>query len=231
MNRAMLFFSGELPPMPPRTRPNFEIESRLRRDGQWPIAGVDEVGRGPLAGPVAAAAVILDPDRLPDGLDDSKAMSPKAREAAFERIMSQARAVSLAFVPASEIDATDIRTAALLAMARAVAGLALRPAHVLVDGRDLPRLPCSGRAIVKGDATSLSIAAASIVAKVARDAAMRGLAELYPAYGFETNAGYGAPRHLEALAQFGPTPYHRLSFSPLRARRARPVPFCGDPVE
>lgn len=200
-----------------KPRPGYEIETRLRREGLWPVAGVDEVGRGPLAGPVAAAAVILDPDRLPDGLDDSKAMSPKARESAFERILSNALAVSLAFVPASEIDASDIRRATLIAMARAVAGLSLPPVYVLVDGRDLPQLPCPGQAIVKGDAMCLSIAAASIVAKVARDAAMARLAELYPAYGFETNVGYGVRRHLEALAKFGPTPYHRMSFSPLRA--------------
>jgi ribonuclease HII len=198
--------------------PNFDIERQLQRDGLWPVAGVDEVGRGPLAGPVAAAAVILDPDRLPDGLDDSKALTAKAREAAFDAIMASALAIGVAFVPAADIDATDIRKAALAAMARAVAALALTPTYALIDGRDLPALPCPGRAIVKGDATALSIAAASIVAKVARDGMMRRLAALYPAYGFETNAGYGSKRHLDALAQLGPTPFHRMSFAPLRAR-------------
>jgi len=182
-----------------KPRPHFEIESGLRAGGVWPIAGVDEVGRGPLAGPVAAAAVILDPLRLPEGVDDSKALSARARETAFEAIMASALAVGVAFVPAAEIDATDIRKAALAAMSRAVAGLALPPAYALVDGRDLPALPCEGRAIVKGDTTSLSIAAAAIVAKVARDRMMRRLAALYPQYGFETNAGYGSRRHLEAL--------------------------------
>lgn len=198
--------------------PDFSRERALRRRGLWPVAGVDEVGRGPLAGPVAAAAVILDPRRLPEGVNDSKALSRKAREEAFHSILQRALAVSVAFVPAEEIDATDIRKAALSAMAQAVAALALRPAHVLVDGRDLPPLDCPGEGLVKGDALSLSIAAASIVAKVARDGALRRLGALYPAYGFETNAGYAAARHLEALAALGPTPFHRMSFSPLKDR-------------
>jgi ribonuclease HII len=212
-----------------RSLPDFSIEARLRLENIWPVAGVDEVGRGPLAGPVCAAAVILDPDRIPDGLNDSKALSAKARETAFERIAASALALSVAFASPAEIDDIDIRRASLRAMTRAVAGLALEPAHVLVDGRDLPALACPGDAIVKGDATSLSIAAASIVAKVVRDDLMRGLAEKFPDYGFESNAGYGAKRHKEALARLGPTPHHRLSFKPcaeaarlrLNARRAR----------
>jgi ribonuclease HII len=196
--------------------PDFRIEGRLHRQGVWPVAGVDEVGRGPLAGPVAAAAVILDPRKLPRGLDDSKALTPAAREDAFERIMSSALAVSVAFVTAAEIDAINIRQASLAAMARAVAGLARAPAFVLVDGCDPPRLACPCRAIVKGDAAALSISAASIVAKVSRDAMMRRLAALYPAYGFETNVGYAAKRHLDALREVGPSPAHRMSFSPLR---------------
>jgi ribonuclease HII len=196
--------------------PDFRLESRLRRQGVWPVAGVDEVGRGPLAGPVAAAAVILDPRRLPRGLNDSKALTQKEREAAFEDIMAQACAVSVAFVTAAEIDAINIRQASLAAMARAVSTLSHAPAFVLVDGSDPPRLPCPCRAIVKGDGLALSIAAASIVAKVARDAMMRRLGEIYPDYGFETNAGYAVKRHLDALRANGPTPAHRLSFSPLR---------------
>ncbi|MCC3245871.1 ribonuclease HII [Methylocystis sp. WRRC1] len=196
--------------------PDFRLEGRLRRQGVWPVAGVDEVGRGPLAGPVAAAAVILDPARLPLGVNDSKALGPREREAAFERILSTAQAVSVAFVTPSEIDAMNIRQASLAAMARAVAGLSLSPAFVLVDGRDPPPLTCHCRAIVKGDALALSIAAASIVAKVARDGMMRRLAAAYPDYGFETNAGYGARRHLDALERIGPTPAHRFSFAPLR---------------
>jgi ribonuclease HII len=196
--------------------PDFRLEARLFRQGVWPVAGVDEVGRGPLAGPVAAAAVILDPGNLPRGLDDSKALTQKEREDAFERIMAQALAVSVAFVTPAEIDAINIRQASLAAMARAVASLSRAPAFVLVDGSDPPRLSCPCRAIVKGDAVALSISAASIVAKVARDAMMRRLGALYPAYGFETNVGYAAKRHLEALREVGPSPAHRMSFSPLR---------------
>ncbi|PPD45029.1 MAG: ribonuclease HII [Methylocystis sp.] len=196
--------------------PDFRLESRLRRQGAWPVAGVDEVGRGPLAGPVAAAAVILDPARLPIGVDDSKALNHKLRELAFERIMASALAVGVAFVTPMEIDAMNIRQASLAAMRRAVASLSLAPAFVLVDGSDPPDLPYQCRAIVKGDATALSIAAASIVAKVARDAMMRRLGAIYPDYGFETNVGYAAQRHLDALRRNGPTPAHRLSFSPLR---------------
>jgi ribonuclease HII len=196
--------------------PDFRLEARLRRQGIWPVAGVDEVGRGPLAGPVAAAAVILDPAHLPVGLDDSKALSQKQREAAFERIMACALAVGVAFVTPAEIDATNIRRATLAAMSRAVDGLSLAPAFALVDGSDPPRLRCPCRTIVKGDACALSISAASIVAKVARDGMMRRLGAFYPEYGFETNVGYGAPRHLDALREIGPTPAHRLSFAPMR---------------
>lgn len=199
--------------------PDFRIESRLRRQGVWPVAGVDEVGRGPLAGPVAAAAVILDPKRLPVGLDDSKALTQKQREEAFERIMAQAVAVSVAFVTPAEIDVMNIRRASLAAMMRAVAGLSHAPSYVLVDGSDPPSLECPCRAIVKGDASTLSIAAASIVAKVSRDAMMRRLAAQFPQYGFETNVGYAAARHLAALRDHGPTPVHRMSFSPLSDRR------------
>lgn len=196
--------------------PDFRLEARLHRQGVWPVAGVDEVGRGPLAGPVTAAAVILDPKKLPRGLDDSKKLTQKQREDAFEQIMAQAFAVSVAFVTPAEIDAINIRQASLAAMVRAVAGLSRAPAFVLVDGSDPPRLACPCRAIVKGDALALSISAASIVAKVARDAMMRRLGALYPAYGFETNVGYAAKRHLDALRDVGPSPVHRMSFSPLR---------------
>ncbi len=201
-----------------RGGPNFQRESLLRRQGVWPVAGVDEVGRGPLAGPVAAAAVILNPVDLPKGLDDSKALSAADRADAFEVILQKALCVSVAFVTAAEIDAINIRRASLAAMARAVAGLSQAPAYVLVDGRDLPPIDRPCRAITKGDASTMSIAAASIVAKVTRDAMMRRLAAAYPEYGFETNAGYAVQRHLEALSNYGPTPLHRFSFSPLRER-------------
>lgn len=204
--------------------PDFSFEEDLRKRGLWPVAGVDEVGRGPLAGPVAAAAVILHPDDLPAGIDDSKALTGRKREALFEQILGRARAVSVAFVTASEIDRINIRQAALLAMTRAVTGLALPPAYTLVDGRDLPPLACPARAIIKGDAQCLSIAAASIVAKVTRDALMRRLAEIYPDYGFETNAGYGAAHHLDALRRIGPSPFHRMSFAPLAKTSSKPKP-------
>ena len=198
------------------SRPDFQHELGFRRRGLWPVAGVDEVGRGPLAGPVVAAAVILDPDNLPAGVNDSKALSVKQREAAFENIMTSARAVGLASVTASEIDRLNIRQASLAAMARAVDALVLTPGYVLVDGRDRPPLSCPSSPIVKGDSISLSIAAASIVAKVMRDALMRRLATLYPEYGFETNVGYASKQHLNALDIHGPTPLHRFSFAPLR---------------
>lgn len=200
--------------------PDFQHEIDLRRRGLWPVAGVDEVGRGPLAGPVVAAAVILDPENLPAGVNDSKALSAKQRDAAFENIMMTALAVGVASVTATEIDRLNIRQASLAAMARAVGALALTPAYVLVDGRDRPPLSCPSSPIIKGDSISLSIAAASIVAKVSRDGMMRQLAMHYPDYGFETNAGYAAKRHLAALATLGPTPLHRFSFAPLSRRNA-----------
>lgn len=202
--------------------PHFQIEADCLRRGEWPVAGVDEVGRGPLAGSVAAAAVILDPDRLPEGVDDSKALSAKAREAAFARIFDSALSIGVAFASVEEIERLDIRQACLLAMTRAVAALDVAPRFVLVDGNDPPPLACPTRTIVKGDALSLSIAAASIVAKVMRDRQMRRLAAHYPQYGFETNAGYGVKAHLAALAAHGPTPFHRMTFSPLRAVAAPP---------
>ncbi len=209
-------------PDPTRHAPNFSAEEALLRGGASPVAGVDEVGRGPLAGPVCAAAVILDPENIPEGLNDSKAMTGKAREAAFGRICQSALAVSYAFVTAAEIDEINIHRAVLLAMERAVEALFIEPSHVLVDGRFLPRLPCPGTAIIKGNSSSLSIAAASIVAKVARDALMRRLGEEYPDFGFAENAGYGVPRHLAALKALGPTPHHRMSFAPLSAKPRKP---------
>ena len=160
------------------------------------IAGVDEVGRGALAGPVAAAAVILDPDDLPDGIDDSKALSARRRGEVFAAIMAKARAVALATASAGEIDALNIRGATLLAMRRAVGALAIPASFVLIDGRDIPAgLGCPAEALVKGDALSLSIAAASIVAKVTRDAMMARLDAHYPDYGFAWHVGYGTAQH------------------------------------
>lgn len=204
------------------TKPHFRRERTILRQGVSPIAGVDEAGRGPLAGPVAAAAVILDPARIPKGLNDSKLLAPDAREALFEVIVRQAQALSVAFASAAEIDVVNIRQATFLAMRRALAGLATTPAYVLVDGNDLPpRLVCAGETLIKGDASSASIAAASIVAKVARDRLMRRLCALHPQYGFSRHVGYGTRAHLAALAQHGPCHVHRMTFAPLRALLAR----------
>jgi ribonuclease HII len=181
------------------------------------IAGVDEVGRGPLAGPVVAAAVILPADFTLDGIADSKSLGAKRREELAETIRRHC-AVGLASLPAPEIDRLNIRVASLEAMRRAVLALPLRPDAALIDGRDVPpNLSCPGEAIVKGDATIAAIAAASIVAKVARDAMMREAGRLYAGYGFEKHMGYPAPAHLSALREKGLTPLHRLSFGPCRA--------------
>jgi ribonuclease HII len=193
--------------------PDFRIERRLLREGLGPVAGVDEVGRGPLAGPVAVAAVILNPRDLPAGVDDSKALSAARREALFEIILAKAASVSLAFASVEEIDALNIRGATLAAMARAVNGLALRPAVALVDGRDEPPgCACPARPIIGGDATCLSIAAASIIAKVARDRLMTRLDAHYPDYGFARHAGYATSVHVAAIARCGMSPFHRLTF-------------------
>jgi ribonuclease HII len=195
---------------------HFELECALIAQGVWPIAGVDEVGRGPLAGPVCVAAVILDPGNLPQGLDDSKKLSASRREALSVEIFARALAVSVALAPAAEIDAVNIRRATLKAMARAARALAVAPQFVLVDGRDLPELSCPGRAVIKGDASSLSIAAASIVAKVARDQLMARLDRLHPGYGFADHAGYPTAAHRAALQQLGPCREHRRSYAPVR---------------
>ena len=180
------------------------------------VAGVDEVGRGPLAGPVVVAAVILDPDTMPEGLADSKTLPPARRETVASAIFEKALAISIASSSAATIDRVNIREATLAAMARAVRGLSLVPAHVLVDGRD--RVPgiegCE--AIIRGDASEACIAAASIIAKVTRDCLMQRLHLAHDVYGFGDHAGYGTPRHLAALAEHGPCAHHRFSFAPLK---------------
>jgi ribonuclease HII len=209
------------PPVPraPRTPPGFSREAALVADGAGPVAGCDEVGRGPLAGPVVAAAVILDPARLPPGLDDSKKLTPAQRETAFAAILDAALAVSIASQSAAAIDRLNIRAASLLAMRRAVEGLTVAPGHVLVDGRDVPAgLPCPATALVGGDALSASIAAASIIAKVLRDRMMAEADALFPGYGFSAHAGYPTPAHKAAIAALGPCPLHRMSFRPLSGR-------------
>ena len=179
------------------------------------IAGVDEVGRGPLAGPVVAAAVVLDPERIPDGIADSKALDAEDRRRIYERILAVAR-VGIGVADVVRIDADNILNAALWAMAQAVARLDCAPKLVLIDGNKAPTIDFPTRTIVQGDARCLSIAAASIVAKVARDAMMTELARSFPHYGFDRHKGYGTPEHQAAIARYGVTPHHRRSFRPVQ---------------
>ncbi|WP_292899727.1 ribonuclease HII [Nitratireductor sp.] len=199
-------------------RPDFQMEAALLREGLAPVAGLDEAGRGPLAGPVVAAAVILDANRLPDGLDDSKRLPAEARDRLFEAIIEMAVSVSVASICAANIDRSDILRASLEAMRRAAAGLCVTPLFALADGRDVPPgLCCPARAVVKGDQRSQSIAAASIVAKVTRDRMMMRAGGVAPAYGFEAHMGYGTKRHRSALTEHGAVSrLHRMSFAPLR---------------
>ena len=195
--------------------PDYSFEESWHARGYANVAGVDEVGRGPLAGPVFAAAVVLDPARVPDGLNDSKQITAK-RRAALALELPDVALVSIAEASVAEIDALNIRQATFLAMRRAVDGLQITPDAVLVDGRDVPQgLSCPGEAVIKGDARSLSIAAASIVAKEARDALMRQLDAEHPGYGWANNAGYPTKAHREALLSLGMTPHHRRSFKPV----------------
>ena len=203
------------PVSPEQSVPDFAHEARLHAQGFELVAGVDEVGRGPLAGPVVAAAVILDPDHLPDGLNDSKKLTASVRERLFTEIMRHAH-VAIASIPAARIDVINIRQATFEAMAGAVNGLAVRADFALIDGRDVPPVPCPAEALIGGDRRSLSIAAASIIAKVTRDRMMTLLAQTYPDYGFEKHMGYGTAKHLKALDLHGPTPLHRMSFAPLK---------------
>ena len=185
-----------------------------------PVFGVDEVGRGPLAGPVVAAAACLSPDSVPEGLGDSKRVPERQRQ----RIAAALRHVAVAEASVDEIDRLNILRASHLAMQRAVAALADRlgpPAMVLVDGNLLPHLAFPARAIVKGDATVAAIAAAAIAAKVSRDARMSALDADFPGYGWASNKGYGSAAHLAALARLGPTPHHRRSFAPVKALIAK----------
>ncbi len=186
------------------------------RRGIWPVAGCDEAGRGPLAGPVVAAAVVLDPDRIPRGLDDSKKLGPAEREKLYCDICASAE-VGIAFGSRARIDRDNIRQASLWALARAVLALPVRPKLVLVDGVDRIAVGCDCEAVVSGDALVLSIAAASIVAKVVRDRLMVQVGAAHPGYGFERHMGYGVPEHARALAQLGPTMHHRRSFAPVAA--------------
>ncbi|MEP4248127.1 ribonuclease HII [Tateyamaria sp.] len=191
--------------------PDFSFETQI--GGR--VAGVDEVGRGPLAGPVTAAAVVLDVAHIPDGLDDSKKLSAKRREVLWAEIIAYAD-VSVAHASVTEVDELNILRASHLAMERAVAGLRGIPDHLLIDGNMIPRgLTLPATALVKGDGRSVSIAAASIVAKICRDRIMVDLAQQHPGYGWETNMGYGSKSHMAAIQNLGITPHHRRSFKPI----------------
>nr|WP_295110963.1 ribonuclease HII [uncultured Caulobacter sp.] len=196
-----------------RTGPDMMLELAC---GQGPVCGVDEAGRGPWAGPVSAGAVILDPDRIPKGLNDSKKLSAKARAALEAEIKEVAIAWCVGMASIEEIAQLNILHAAGLAMRRAVEGLHVTPVFALVDGNYRFPLPCEVKTVVKGDSLSCSIAAASILAKEARDRIMVEMDAVYPGYGFAGHKGYHAPVHVEALRKLGPSPIHRLGWAPLR---------------
>ena len=195
-------------------RPTFRRERAALKRGIWPVAGCDEAGRGPLAGPVVAAAVILDPDDVPRGLDDSKRLTAERRETLYERICLRAQ-VAVAMAPPARIDRDNILRASLWALARAVAALPTKPRLVFVDGRDRIDTACECNAVIGGDGLVASIAAASIVAKVTRDRLMACLGTAHPGYGFERHMGYSVPEHFAALERLGPTIHHRRSFAPV----------------
>lgn len=198
------------------------------------IAGVDEAGRGPLAGPVYAAAVVLDPDRPIEGLNDSKALSERARDALAPQIRERALAWCVASVSVEEIDRLNILNATMLAMRRAVEGLGLTPDLVQVDGNRAPALTCRVQTVIGGDALVPAISAASILAKTARDAELLRLHEIYPMYGFDRHKGYGTPDHLRCLVEHGPCLEHRRSFEPVRqalAARGMPAPDAAARAE
>ncbi|WP_037315233.1 ribonuclease HII [Ruegeria halocynthiae] len=197
------------------TTPDYEIEKTAMAQGYLRIAGVDEVGRGPLAGPVVAAAVVLDPKDIPDGLNDSKKLTAK-RRAVLDTVLRNRAEIAIAEASVAEIDEHNILRASHLAMERAVAMLDPPPDYLLIDGNMIPRgLTIPAQAVVKGDAHSVSIAAASIIAKNWRDQLMVDLAQQHPGYGWETNAGYPSKQHKEALQNLGVTPHHRRSFKPV----------------
>ena len=202
--------------------PTYDFEEIAQARGLGRVAGTDEVGRGPLAGPVVAAAVILDPDRIPDGLNDSKKLGISRRKALAELLWAEAL-VGVGQASVREIEEINILQASHLAMRRAIAELPEVPDHVLIDGNRIPvGLNLSAEPIVKGDARSLSIAAASIVAKTWRDQMMVDLAQQHPEYGWETNMGYPTKSHTEALQRYGVTPHHRRTFGPVHKMLYQP---------
>ena len=189
-----------------------EFEKMAIAKGYKAVCGVDEAGRGPLAGPVCAAAVILPEGIIIDGVNDSKKLSEKKREALFDVIREQSLAYSIAYATVAEIEEINILNAAMLAMKRAVEGISVKADYAMIDGNRLPEIDIDRECIVKGDAKSMSIACASILAKVSRDRLLYKYAEEYPMYGFDKHKGYGTSAHREALLKYGPCPYHRKSF-------------------
>jgi ribonuclease HII len=192
--------------------PSFRRERALIKRGVWPVAGCDEAGRGPLAGPVVAAAVVLDPTRIPKGIDDSK------------RLTAETSAFAVAFASPARIDRDNILRASLWALARSVRALPDMPRHVFVDGRDRVDVACDCEAVIGGDGLVMSVAAASIIAKVTRDRLMCALAQDCPGYGFEQHKGYAVPEHLAALDRLGPSAHHRSLFAPVVAAREKHHP-------
>jgi ribonuclease HII len=207
--------------------PSFRRERALIKRGVWPVAGCDEAGRGPLAGPVVAAAVVLDPARIPKGIDDSKRLTAERREELFEEICATS-SFAVAFASPARIDRDNILRASLWALARAVHALPEMPKHVFVDGRDKLDTSCDCEAVIGGDGLVISIAAASIIAKVTRDRLMCALALDCPGYGFESHKGYAVPEHLEALNRLGPSVHHRSLFAPVVAARQKHDPATVD---
>ena len=203
--------------------PSFRRERALIKRGVWPVAGCDEAGRGPLAGPVVAAAVVLDPKRIPKGIDDSKRLTAERREELFEEICATS-SFAVAFASPTRIDRDNILRASLWALARAVRALPEMPRHVFVDGRDKIDVPFDCDAVIGGDGIVMSIAAASIIAKVTRDRLMSALALDCPGYGFENHKGYAVPEHREALDRLGPSIHHRRFFAPVVAARQKHYP-------
>jgi ribonuclease HII len=198
----------------PATGPDLRHERRAIRRGARVVAGVDEAGRGPLAGPVVVAAVILNTRRIPGGLNDSKLLLPETREALYEKLMGSAT-VSVAVAPPALIARLNILQATLWAMRQALLGLTVRPDHALIDGNALPKeLPCHGQTVIGGDGLSLSIAAASVIAKVTRDRMCQIMHCEEPDYGFDGHKGYSTPEHLAALNALGPGRHHRMDFAP-----------------
>jgi ribonuclease HII len=208
-----------LPLDEPILRPSFRRERAAIKRGMFPVAGCDEAGRGPLAGPVVAAAVVLDPQRIPRGLNDSKKLDATAREKLYEKICATAE-VAVAFGSVARVDRDNILRASLWALTRAVKALPVRPRLVFVDGNNRIDCGCDCQAVVSGDALISSVAAASIVAKVTRDRLMTRLGLAFPGYGFERHMGYSVPEHFAALARLGPTVHHRKSFAPVAAKLA-----------